>query len=248
MQTPTYPNGIGDDNACEDGHDEERIRRRQVGEPKGAARLKRGDGERSHGPHQAEHANAERELDQVDEVLPWLVAGGVVHEADLGAHLGAGKMVAGHEGALQLLVQRGVAGILLQLLQLLCVFRGIHGRLEEGDPDADGQEPDGGPPRETGVDVDVLEHRLHERGRAPAKVETERFQEADLLGDIEEVAPCQADRGCRDIGESRGVSGGGSGRGARRLSRGTAAPAEREDGLLGCCRENSGTHYPPGWQ
>ena len=59
----TYPHAHHHEDAGEDGQNKERIGNGEVGKPQGAAGLKRGDGKVSHALDQAEHANANGELE-----------------------------------------------------------------------------------------------------------------------------------------------------------------------------------------
>lgn len=246
----TYPHSHGHKCAGEDGHDEERVGNRQVGEPQQSSGLHRRDGQGRHAVHEAEHADAERNLQQRNEVPPQRVAGRLVHHADLGAGLGAAEVVARDHPALHLVRRRLVARVLEQLLIALRILGRVQRGLEQGQPDADGHDGNRGPPGQAGVDVDGLEQGLHERGRAPAVIEPQRLEEADLLGDVEKVAARQAHRGGGDVGQKRGIGGGGgSSSGTVRdggLRRGIARLSERE-GILGKRRDGQGTASSPGY-
>lgn len=168
-------------------HDVQGIVDGQIGKPGQTSGLQAGDGEAGHALEEAKHAVGEREHGETDEGSPHGDAGGLLQTQHLGPGEQQGLLVLGAiSGLLHVGFGLGKGGIRLEPRQLGLLPGAAQGREEHDGAEEEGDDGDGAPPGQAGVDVDMLQQPFAAGRGTPAEVETEFFEEADALGDVEE--------------------------------------------------------------
>lgn len=234
-----YPHRGNKQAGTGNGKSEVRVGNSKVGEPQGATSLQAFDRKGGHSANETEHAETDRNLNEGNEDLEVVDAGilgheshllPILHEVVLLGSVEGGLLHLGHDG--------GIFRVLVEILHLLGLLRSAKRGLEDGDSDDGSDGSKSGPPGEAGVDVDVLGKPLHHRGNTPAIVEAEGLEEADLFGEVEEIAAGKLDGCSGDSIDGRGGGSGGSsssigGDGGIGTSRSVADLTKRREELVG---------------
>lgn len=252
-QGKAYPHRGDKQAGTGNGKNEVRVGNGKVLEPKGTTSLHAFDRKGGHSANKAEHAKTDRNLNERNEDLEVVDTGSLGHETHLLPKLHEVLLLGRVEtGRLHLVHEGGIFGVLVQILHLLGLLRSAERGLEDGDSDNGGDGSEGGPPRETRVDIDVLGKPLHGRGHTPSIVEAEGLEETDLFGEVEKIAAGKLDGGSDDSIDGRGSGSGGGGIGGNggsgiRAGRGVADLAKRGKELVGSGsgrRDAERTSYP----